>query len=733
MPPFFNRMSHTLIITEKPNASKKIAEALADKKPKKEVYQKKVPYYTLEHDGKKIVIASAVGHIFGLDEKEKSKGFKYPVFDIEWKPSYEVGKGADFTKKYAMALKKLTKDADEFIVATDYDVEGEVIGLNVLRYICKQKDAKRMKFSTLTKGDLQKSYDNALPTIDWGQARAGETRHKLDWFYGINISRGLTSSIKKAGMFKILSSGRVQGPALKILAEREKEIKAFKPEPFWQIEIVNKVKKQNLSAWHVADKFWKKNEADNIVKKVKKEKEAKVDKIERKQTKQAPPIPFDLTTLQTEAFRCHNISPKQILDIAQELYTRGLISYPRTSSNILPPTIGFKNILKQLQKQTKYNELAAEVLKTNVTPNNGKKTDPAHPAIYPTGIKPSKLDQREEKIYDLIVRRFLATFGESAVRETMKILFLVADETFISKGTRTLEKGWHNLYGPYVTLEEVELPAIEEGTKVEIKKLTRHDKETQPPKRYTESSIIRDLEKRNLGTKATRATIIDTLHKRNYVTGKPIGVTELGLHIVELLGKYCPKLQDEEMTRHFEIETEEVQQGKKKMEDVIDEAKNIVTDIMKGFKKKEKEIGADLVKTFTETRDVMNTLGPCPKCKEGTVMIKRGKFGRFAACDKYPDCKTTISLPSSGMIKGTEKVCDADKYPMVTVIRRGKKPQEVCINPDCPKKEVKEVKEKPCPTCKEGKLVLRKSLYGSFLGCNRYPKCRHTEKLEKKS
>ena len=187
------------------------------------------------------------------------------------------------------------------------------------------------------------------------------------------------------------------------------------------------------------------------------------------------------------------------------------------------------------------------------------------------------------------------------------------------------------------------------------------------------------------------------------------------------------------MTRHFEIETEEVQQGKKKMDDVIDEAKNIVTDIMKGFKKKEKEIGADLVKTFTETRDVMNTLGPCPKCKEGTIMIKRGKFGRFAACDKYPDCKTTISLPSSGMIKGTEKVCDEDKYPMVTVIRRGKKPQEVCINPDCPKKEVKEVKEKPCPTCKEGKLVLRKSLYGSFLGCNRYPKCRHTEKLEKET
>jgi len=725
-------MSYTLIITEKPNASKKIAEALADNKPKKETYQKNVPYYTLNHEGKKIVVASAVGHLFGLGEKEKKKGFSYPTFDIEWKPTYELSKSAAFTKKYFNALKKLAKDADEFIVATDYDVEGEVIGLNVIRFICKQKDAKRMKFSTLTKKDLEESFNKVKPTLDWGQARAGETRHRLDWFYGINVSRALSSAIKKAGMFKILSSGRVQSPALKIVAEREKEIKAFKPDPFWQIELINKIKKNKLSAWHVADKFWKKEEADEIFKKISKEKEAKVDSIESKQTKQAPPVPFDLTTLQTESFRCNGISPKATLEIAQELYTRGLISYPRTSSQQLSPAIGFKSILTNLQKQSDYKEIVEKVLKTKLTPNNGKKTDPAHPAIYPTGVLPKKMEAREKKIYDLIVRRFFAVFGEPAVRETMKIIFDVKDEKFLSKGTRTVEKGWHELYGRYVTLEEIELPEMKEGDTVTIQKSTLHDKETQPPKRYTESSIIRELEKRNLGTKATRAGIIDTLQQRHYISGKPIEVTDLGLHIADLLEKYCPKLQDEEMTRHFEIETDEVREGKKKMEEVLDEAKEVITGMLKDFKDKEKEIGAGLIKTFTETRDIMNTIGPCPVCKEGTLMMRRGRFGRFVACDKYPDCKTTISLPASGLIKATEKKCEHCSFPIVQVIRKAKKPQEVCINPDCPSKKVDvPPEEKTCSKCNEGKMVVRKSLYGAFLACNRYPKCRNIEQLEK--
>ena len=169
---------YELIITEKPNASKMIADALADGKPVKKSVNR-VPYYELKHKGKEIVVGCAVGHLYGLTETEKKKGFKYPTFDIKWAPTSETNKGAEFSKKYLDMLKKLSKGADTFTVATDYDIEGEVIGLNIIRFACKRKDARRMKFSTLTKPDLVNSYENASPHIDWGQAEAGETRHNL--------------------------------------------------------------------------------------------------------------------------------------------------------------------------------------------------------------------------------------------------------------------------------------------------------------------------------------------------------------------------------------------------------------------------------------------------------------------------------------------------------------------------------------------------------------------------
>ena len=248
-----------LIICEKPNASKKIAEALADGKPIKENMQG-VPYYRITHGNQDITVACAVGHLYGLSQKEGKK-WAFPEFNIEWKPASEVRRNAKFSKKYLQTLKKLAKEANEFTVATDYDTEGEVIGLNVVKYACKKKDAARMKFSTLTKPDLIEAYEKKSKHLDWGQANAGETRHFLDWYNGINYSRALTHAIKTAGAFKIMSTGRVQGPALKIIVDREKEIKAFKPIPFWQIQLNGEVKKEKIEAWHKKDKFWEKKSA----------------------------------------------------------------------------------------------------------------------------------------------------------------------------------------------------------------------------------------------------------------------------------------------------------------------------------------------------------------------------------------------------------------------------------------------------------------------------------------
>lgn len=719
-------MSYELIITEKPSAAQKIAAALADGKPIKK-NEKGVPYYELTHGNQDIIVGCAVGHLYTVAEKN-SKGWVYPVFDVEWKATSQVRKDAKFTSKYLTTLKKLAKGANKFMVATDFDIEGEVIGLNVIRYAAKQKDARRMKFSTLTKEELIKSYENASPTLDWGQAKAGETRHILDFFYGINLSRALSLAVKSAGMFKVLSSGRVQGPALKIIVDKEKQIKAFVPEQYWQIQLTTK----ELVALHKEDKIFDKKKADDTFNNVKDQTRTTVTDVSAKQFKQAPPHPFDLTTLQTEAYRSMGIQPKDALSIAQELYTGGLISYPRTSSQELPPEIGFKKILQALQKHPKYAELAKKTLaRKELKPNNGKKKDPAHPAIYPTG-QTGGLEGREAKIYDIIVRRFMATFADPATRETVQINLDCNDEAFMTKGTRTVEKGWHEFYGPHVKLEEEEMPNLKKDDVLDITKMEKLDKQTLPPKRYTPASIIKELEKRGLGTKATRAAIVDSLYRRGYVHEKSIQATEIGIRTCETLEKYSPTILDEKLTRHFEEAMEDIRNKKRKEEDVLAEARKILEKLLMEFKAKEKQIGLELIKAMKETRDEINYIGCCKKCKEGDLQIRKGKFGRFIACNKYPDCKTTFSLPSAGMVKGLRKDCTECGHPLIEIRTKRKRPQQLCISQTCPTKtagldEAKKY-EKPCPKCK-GKLVVRKSIYGAFLGCTSYPKCRNNEPI----
>ena len=551
-------MSYELIITEKPNAAKMIAVALANGKPVKEAHQG-VAYYKITRGNKDIVIGCAVGHLYTVAEKEKS--FKYPVFDLFWKANSEID-GKDYTKKYIATLKKLSKDASEFTVATDYDIEGEVIGLNVVKFICKQKDASRMKFSTLTKDDLVEAYEKKSKTLDWGQAYAGETRHFMDWMYGINLSRALTLAIRTSGMFKIMSSGRVQGPALKLIVEKEKEIAAFKPDNYWEIELKGHFDKHSREILfnHEKDKFFSEDEVLNILKKIK-GKNGVVKNTQTSQFIQKTPVPFDLTTLQTEAYRFFGINPKATLDIAQELYTSGFISYPRTSSQKLPKELGLKKVLESLSKNPDYTALAKEILKTSINPSEGKKTDPAHPAIYPTGIFP-KLKDRNLKIYDLIVKRFLSCFAPDAKRETVTIHIDVETEPFLTRGTRTIFEGWHKFYAPYVHLEEQEVPTVKEKDAYIIKDVVKYDKQTQPPKRYTQASIIRELEKQDLGTKATRATIVDSLYQRNYVKNESVEATELGIQTIDTLEKYCPEILDEKLTRHFENEMEKIRDGR---------------------------------------------------------------------------------------------------------------------------------------------------------------------------
>jgi DNA topoisomerase-1 len=684
-----------LIVAEKPSVAGKIANAIGRAQKKNRAG---VPYYEVDTGGETVLVAPAVGHVYSLQETENKKwNLNYPQFNIEWDPIYEVQKGSAYTKGYINNIKELAKQADEFVNACDYDVEGSVIGYNVLVHSGadpKKGNVKRMHFSTVTFPDLKKAYEN-LEDFDFGQTEAGLTRHALDWYYGINLSRALTSSMRAAHTRGTLSVGRVQGPALKLLVDKEREVRAFVPEPYWEIKALM-LKDKDFETIHEKEKFEKEDEANKAYENVKDQKIGKVQTVDRRQYKQPPPNPFDLTSLQLEAHRHHNIPPKQTLELAQKLYENGLISYPRTSSQQYPPEIGYNKILEKIAQQSQYKE-GTDILakKATLKPNNGKKKDPAHPAIYPTGEIPSGMEDRVMKLYDLIVRRFLATFGDWAIRESMKVIIDVNTEPFKAEGKRTVEKNWHELYGKYAKFDEVILPDLKEGEDVEVKKTTIEKKMTKPPKRYTEASIISELEKRNLGTKATRATIIDTLFKRNYIHGKQLEATELGIKTVETLEKHSPEILDEELTRKIEGEMEDVVAGKKNGREIEEDAKQILTKVLTKFKQDEKEIGEELKTSMFKAEDqkrVADALGVCPDCKEGLLIVRKNpKTGkRFLGCSAYPKCTNTQPLPQKGLVKPAKKDCETCGYPMANIWTKGKKtPWVICTNINCASKKKK--------------------------------------------
>lgn len=677
---------YELIITEKPQAAEKIASALgkAERKGEGGVY-----YYDINRNGKRIIVACAVGHLFTL--RQNVTGSQVPVFDISWVPNYMAMK-KDFTKKYYNTILKLAKNAGSITIATDYDIEGEVIGLNIVRYLCGQEDANRMKYSTLTPKELNESYEQKFSHIDWGQAIAGETRHYLDWMYGINLSRALMNAIKSTGRFKIMSIGRVQGPALKLIVDRERQIQNFKPETYWQVFItVQNSHKVELK--HNKDIFDKSrlSEFDNIVGRT------TIAETKKREQKIPPNPPFDLTTLQTDAYKFHGITPARTLQIAQGLYLSGLISYPRTSSQKLPASINYNEILKKIADQ--FN--ASHLIKRQ-KPIEGKKSDPAHPSIYPTG-QTQMLSGDDEKIYNLIARRFLALFCDDAIVDNKTIKTEIDTSkrkvegqgnlgvlTFSANGSSIRQKGWMEVYPS--KMKESELPDLE--GEVKVINMRTEEKETQPPKRFSPASIISALEKRNLGTKATRSSIVETLFDRGYVKDKSIEATPLGMSLVETMEKYSPIIIDENLTREFEKEMDSIQKLKsgyeEKENEILDKAEGTIKKIAGNFEEHNSNIGQELLQAnikLNEQRKEENSLNGCPKCGQGLLTIMYSKKTRryFVACDKYPDCRNTYTLPPNGIIKKTGKNCEDCGFPMLQRLAKGKRPWEFCFNPDCEK------------------------------------------------
>jgi DNA topoisomerase-1 len=551
-----------------------------------------------------------------------------------------------------------------------------------------------MKYSTLTKEELRESFTNLLPNLDFALVEAGLTRHEVDWLYGINLSRALTNAVKyNSSQYATLSTGRVQGPTLKFTETREKSIQTFVPTPYWRVTAKIQIDRSIRDA-----EYEKTLETLTDAQRVKarcKTKQGQVGSVKVTVFEKNPPVPFDLGALQSEAYRVFRYSPTRTLGIAQRLYLDALISYPRTSSQKLPSSIGYQNILNKLSKSPIYFNAASELLsKPILKPNEGKKFDTAHPAIYPTGNLPDKpLVSSERNVFDLVVKRFFSVFGEPPLLQSIEAKISLNGNIFLFGTERNLTEGWMNLYKPYIKSKEASLPSLTEGQKVDVKLLALNSHFSNPPARYNPRSLLEQMEKEEIGTKATRATTIQTLLERKYLSGtNKLAVTNLGLEVTAVLSKYCPIIVSPEFTRRLEHEMESIQEGTQTKRAVIRTALKTLKLVTSELKENEITIGTQLNLALRQARTQERTVGTCPKCVDGKLVILRSKKSgkRFVGCTNYfqGKCNTAFPLPQTGSLKWLG-ICKSCSSPIITVYSRGKNPLQICINPNCPQKESK--------------------------------------------
>ncbi|MET1101239.1 MAG: DNA topoisomerase I [Pyrodictiaceae archaeon] len=594
--------NYVLVIAEKPKAAKRIAEALA--KSSGLLYKCSyygVSYWVTRFKGNLMVVAPLVGHLFGL--YTPSDGF--PVFDYEWYPLFEIDESANYTKRYFQLMSFLARRAESFINACDYDIEGSLIGFLAIKLIAKTSNYYRAVFSALTDTDIVRAFKQLSPP-DKLLVEAGHARHELDWIWGINVSRALMYALKKIANKRIsLSAGRVQSPTLIAVVKREEERNLFIPLPYFEVytEIVLPDSRRLKLLFGAYNKLI---DAKELARALKASTIVLVDEVKREYVVKPPPPPFNLGDLQAEAARIYGYSPSKTQAIAEKLYIEALISYPRTNSQRIPESIDIKSILSGLAKLPEYAKLANMLLEKPIVPRprNGPKTDPAHPAIHPTGdIRAIRdLTPHEKRIYDLIVRRFLASMYPPLriVKETIvfKAPKIARSSTYTA--ISVIDEGWLKAY-PFIKITGAKPINLRKGEKLRIARVWIAKRYTSPPPRYTKASLVKWMEANRIGTEATRARIVDTLFERGYLklARNGIVVTPLGYSVASILGKYFPKLTSVSLTREFERMLEDIRLGKRSREEIINEAKELIRNLMMEFKSKHLEAaGLELAKSL---------------------------------------------------------------------------------------------------------------------------------------
>ncbi len=657
-------MTKTLVVAEKPSVGRDIAATLPGSFEKSEGY--------LESDA--YVVSWAVGHLVGLaapeayDEKLK----KWRFADLPIVPSkFKLVPNDDKSKKQLGVVHRLMKrdDIDLIVNACDAGREGELIFAYVFETAKVDKPVERLWLNSMTKAAIKDAFAHLRPGLEMKLLEeAARSRSEADWLVGMNATRAASIRLR-AAFDGAVSLGRVQTPTLAIVARREVEIRAFVPEPYWLVVAdFEATRARRYEGRYLGGKRIGLDDATVIVRDCE-GKPGEITKLEKKEEREAPQLLYDLTSLQRHANTLYGFSARRTLSAAQRLYEEHkAITYPRTNSRFLTSEmIGeIKPTAAHVGESAAYSRAASYVTGLEDLPlvrvvNDGKVAD--HHAIIPTRSehKLEKMKEDEIKIYDLVARRFLAVFHPEAVFERTRVETTVEEHVFRTSGRVLLEAGWKAVYGEEAVapgaLDEDDsggdqsLPSLDHGERVETRKIEALRKETQPPRRFTDASLlgameaagknIEDAELREamkdsgIGTPATRASIIERLIDVGYIErdGRALHATEKGIQVISLLGQH--PLTSPELTGDWEHRLGLIEQGE-------DSRRAFMSDIEKFTT----ETVAELDK-LKEVKIERANLGPCPVCGRDIIENRKG-YSCWSKDD--PGCGFVIWKKKAGKI-----------------------------------------------------------------------------------
>lgn len=768
-----------LIVTEKNDAASQIARLLSDAgKPKADkVYN--TPIYRFTYKGEDYTTIGLRGHILQPDFSQQllfdseegwyglmadgthapadvPDGLARPPYSSKRKPW--LANGVDLhgwkiaslpylvwapieklpaEKDIIRSLKNLAKKSDAIIIATDFDREGELIGSDALRQmqeVAPDAPVTRARYSAFTKHEITHAFEN-LVELDQDLADAGESRQHIDLIWGAVLTRYLTTA-RFSGLGNTRSAGRVQTPTLALVVAKERERLAFVPEDYWLISGMAATEgdpsdEKNASSFkiaHTSNRFMESAAADTAFAKVEGATTAHVSTLESRSRKQQPPAPFNTTSLQAAA-ASEGISPARTMRLAESLYMDGLISYPRVDNTVYPASLDLRDCVKMLSKQPAYAQVCGEILKQDkIYATRGKQETTDHPPIYPTGVaNPDALQPAAWKLYNLIARRFLATLMGSATIATTKATIDVSGETFVAQGSVLQEAGFRAIY-PYGLKKDDQLPQLHEGQELSVANIEMVQKQTDPPARYSQGRLIQEMERLGLGTKSTRASIIDTLYQRKYLKNDPCEPSQLGMAIIDALSTYAPRITSPDMTRELEDDMNKVSEGKSSENKVVDHSRALLASLMDALI----EHTEDLSEAIADAATADAKVGVCPKCGKDLVVKSSMKTrGSFVGCMGWPECDVTYPLPQGKIsaLEGDAARCPECGAPRVKVQPFRSRAYECCINPKCPTNVEPDVVVGECPTCAEqGKhahLIAQKSERTGkrFIRCENYEEC----------